>query len=171
MFTLNWIESNFVILTSLAAAIKWIWEYSSLRKFEKNKFLLERIEKFLELESTQKVHKLLDWNSIHIEIHSQPHIINDQILNEALLTHDQKHRFDPHEIYLREIFDEYFDNLGKLIILSETGLVDKQNLKKFLRYWIMILSGKSNNKPQNLILTFHKYLEFYGYLDVLKFLK
>lgn len=165
------LESNLLVITSLGTAIKWIWEYSMVRKFEKNKFLLEKIEQFNSLESTQKVHKLLDWNSLKLEINSELILINDEILRLSLITHDKKHSFDSQEVYLRRIFDEYFDNLGKLIILSDTGLVDKKNLRKFLKYWISILNGSLNNKPKDLIETIHTYLEFYGYTDVLKFIK
>jgi hypothetical protein len=167
----DYIVTNIVIITSLFAGIRWIWEYSQSRKFEKNKFLLERIEKFLELDSTKKVHKLLDWNKISIEFDSKTEIIDDGILIQSLVTHNKKNHFEPVEMNIRSIFDEYFDNLSKLIILSRTGLVDEKNLKKFLVYWMNILNGKSNNKPKLFTDIIHEYLIFYGYQDVLNFIK
>ena len=68
MSVLNWVVDNFVLIAGLATTLRWVWEYSQNRKFEKNKFLLERIEKFNSLPSTQKMQKLLDWNSIKIDI-------------------------------------------------------------------------------------------------------
>ena len=118
----NWIESDFVLIAGLATSLKWVWEYSQSRKFEKNKFLLERIEKFNNLESTQKVQKILDWNSISIEINDVKVKVNDGILVESLKTHDQKVSFDSTEVYLRQIFDDYFTGITELIILSNTGL-------------------------------------------------
>jgi len=128
----QWVESDFVLIAGLATSLKWVWEYSQSRKFEKNKFLLERIEKFNNLDSTQKVQKILDWNSISIEINDVKVKVDDGILVESLKTHDQKATFDSTEVYLRQIFDDYFTGITELIILSNTGLVDKGNLKKFL---------------------------------------
>ena len=167
----NLIESNFVLIAGLATSVKWVWEYSQSRKFEKNKFLLERIEKFNNLESTQKVQKILDWNAITIDIDGVDTKIDDSILVEALKTHDQKSSFDSKEVYIREIFDDYFTGLTELIILSETGLVDEKNLKKFLQYWIDILNGTKKNKPGVFVKIIGNYLSFYEYTEVLKFLK
>jgi hypothetical protein len=167
----NWVESDFVLIAGLATSLKWVWEYSQSRKFEKNKFLLERIEKFNNLESSKKVQKILDWNSISIEVNNVRVKVDDGILVESLKTHDQKASFDSIEVYLRQIFDDYFTGITELIILSETGLVDKKNLKKFLKYWIDILNGKKKNKPKSFVKTIENYLKFYGYTEVLEFLK
>jgi hypothetical protein len=171
MNLINWLENNFVLITGLGASIKWIWEYSQSRLFEKNKFLLERIEKFNSSESVQKVEKLLDWNTIKIDIDGVSTKVDDDILIEALKTHQQKMSFDSNEVYIREIFDDYFTGITELLVLSNTGLVDKKNLKKFLQYWINILNGTNKNKPETLIKTFHNYLEYYGYKEVLEFIK
>jgi len=167
----QWVESDFVLIAGLATSLKWVWEYSQSRKFEKNKFLLERIEKFNNLESTQKVQKILDWNAIYIEINGAKVKVDDGILVESLKTHDQKASFDSTEVYLRAIFDDCFTGITELIILSNTGLVDKRNLKKFLKYWIDILNGKKKNKPESFVKTIENYLKFYGYTEVSEFLK
>jgi len=167
----QWVESDFVLIAGLATSLKWVWEYSQSRKFEKNKFLLERIEKFNNLESTEKVQKILDWNSIKIEINDVSVKVDDSIIVEALKTHDQKASFDSTEVYLRQIFDDYFTGITELIILSNTGLVDKRNLKKFLKYWVDILNGNKRNKPESFVKTIENYLKFYGYTEVSEFLK
>ena len=167
----QWVESDFVLIAGLVTSLKWVWEYSQSRKFEKNKFLLERIEKFNNLESTEKVQKILDWNSIKIEINDVSVKVDDSIILEALRTHDQKGSFDSTEVYLRQIFDDYFTGITELIILSNTGLVDKRNLKKFLKYWVDILNGNKRNKPESFVKTIENYLKFYGYTEVSEFLK
>ena len=167
----QWVESDFVLIAGLVTSLKWVWEYSQSRKFEKNKFLLERIEKFNNLESTEKVQKILDWNSIKIEINDVSVKVDDSLILEALKTHDQKASFDSTEVYLRQIFDDYFTGITELIILSNTGLVDKRNLKKFLKYWVDILNGNKRNKPEIFVQTISNYINFYGYEEVSKFLK
>lgn len=171
MSFIDWTVDNFVLIAGLATTLRWVWEYSESRKFEKNKFLLERIEKFNNLESTKKMQKLLDWNSIKIDINGVSTKVDDSILMEALKTHNDKKTFDSIEVEIRETFDDYLTGLTELIILSKTGLVDKKNLKKFLLYWINILNGKKQNKPKEIINTFDKFIKYYGYVEVSYFLK
>lgn len=167
----KWIEENFVLITGVAASIKWIWEYSESRKFEKNKFLLERIERFSEKSSIQTVQRLLDWNRISIEVNGETQVIDDAFLITALLTHDVKNQFTLTEVHIRQIFDDYFTGISELTMLAKTGLVDSTNLKKFMRYWIDILNGSNLNKPKEFSETIKLYLAFYGYADVLDFIK
>lgn len=171
MIILNWIIDNFVWIAGLATTIKWVLEYSESRKFKKNKFLLERIEKFNSLASTQKMQKLLDWNAIKIDIDGVQTKVDDSILIEALKTHNQKKSFDSTEVYIRGIFDDYLTGLTELIILSKTDLVDEKNLRKFIQYWISILNGTKQNKPKSLVETFKNFIEYYGYSEVSEFLK
>jgi len=171
MSIIDWTVDNFVLIAGLATTLKWVWEYSESRKFEKNKFLLERIEKFNSLPSTQKMQKILDWNAIKIDIDGVLTRVDDAILIESLKTNDQKVSFDPTEVYIREIFDDYLTGLTELIILSKTGLVDKKNLKRFVQYWINILNGSKQNKPELLVETFKGFIDFYGYSEVSEFLK
>jgi len=170
LYIWKWIEENFILITGVAASSKWIWEYSESRKFEKNKFLLERIEKFNSHHSIRTVQSLLDWNKISIEINGVSTIVDDECLVEALKTHDLKDRFTTTEFYIRQIFDEYFTGISELIILSKTGLVDSVNLRKFMKYWTEIMNGTKHNKPAELINSIERYLQFYGYSDVLEFI-
>ena len=168
---LNWIQDNFVWIAGLSAGLKWIWEFSTSNKFNKNKFLVERIDKFDSLDSTKKVKKLLDWNLSKIEINGELVRVDDDFLIQSLRVHGEYDQFSLEESYLRKIFDEYFDGLEQLIVLSKTGIIDKENLFKFIEYWIDILKGKKQNKPKTLIETIHTYLKFYGYSELFKILK
>jgi hypothetical protein len=167
---ISFIEDNFVLIGGLAAAFKWTYEYSQQRKFEKSKFLLERIEKFYQIEEVKLVNKLLDWNNTSIYYEDKQYVIDDEILSNALVTHDNKSKFTPTEVMIRKVFDIYFDELKELIILRDCGLIDHKNLKRFLKYWVDILNGDKKNKPKELVQTIQDYLEFYGYEDVLEFI-
>lgn len=167
---LKFILDNFIFITGVVTAGKWVYEYSQNRKFEKNKFLLERIEKFYELKCVEQVHRLLDWNLSKIEINGDMVSITDEILCEALLTHNKKSSFNRTEVYLRSIFDEYFDELNELIILSKCDLIDSKNLRQFLKYWLQILNGSKSVKSKLFFKTIDSYLEFYDFHEVKKFI-
>lgn len=167
----NYVLNNFVFVTGVAAGMKWVYEYSQSRKFEKNKFLYEKISSLDDLENTNFVKKMLDWNKFKIKDGNDIHFITDDILIEALTTHDKKKQFNPTEVWIRGQFDEYLDNINELIILSECGLIDKKNLKKMLKYWIEILNGTKNVKRKQFSVQVQNYLSYYGYHDVAAFIE
>lgn len=161
------LEIVVTIIGALVAIFKWVFEYTKQKKWEKNKFLLDKLEHFFELETTKVMHNLLDWNGIKIKILDSDMYIDDNYLFHAFETHDTKHQYTKEEKRLREIFDEYFDNLTKLIFMTKNGLIDKKGFNMFMAYWLNILSGRSNNKSYELKTQIHKYLGFYGF-DILK---
>ena len=166
----HYILNNFVFVTGVLAGMKWVYEYSQSRKFEKNKFLYDKLSKFDDLENTKFVKKMLDWNKLKIKDGQDIHFITDDILIEALTTHDKKKQFNPTEVWVRAQFDEYFDNVNELIILSECGLIDKKNLKRMLKYWIDILNGTKKVKRKEFSAQIQNYLSYYGYHDVAAFI-
>ncbi len=170
MNILNFLISNSVFLLGTFTAIKGVFEYSQKRKFEKNLFLHEQMNKFFEIEEVQVVHRLLDWNSSRISYSGKEYFFDDGILLGGIQTHDKKTRFDEREVIIRKVFDKYFDELNHLVILKDCNLLDESNLRKFLKYWIEIIKGEKRNKSSEIIKALHKYLEFYDYIEVKKFI-
>lgn len=156
---------------AVGAAIKWTYEYSNKLKWEKNKFLLEQIEKFQSDPNTQTMELILDWNRCNIVINETKIEFDDDLFYHSLATHDKVHKFTKEELLLRGLFDDYFDSLTKLIILADSGMVSESNLKLFLSYWFKILSGESSSKSQTIIDQIRSYLQFYGYDRLLEFLE
>lgn len=165
------IELILSIAGALCAAFKWVYEYSRKLKWEMNVFLLEQIEKFRSLESTRAMEKILDWNSAYVSFQNERMLVNDSMLEGAFKTHNIKHTFTKEEVKLRSIFDEYFDNLTKLIFMTKVGLADKKNLILFLEYWFRILSGISKSKSKEVLNEMWKYMEYYGYVDLIQFME
>lgn len=170
MNILNFLISNSVFLLGTFTAIKGVFEYSQKRRFEKNLFLHEQMNKFFEIEEVQVVHRILDWNSTKISYQGKDYYFDDTILLSGIQTHDKKNRFDEREVIIRKIFDKYFDELNHLVILKDCNLIDESNLRKFLKYWIEIIRGDKKNKSSEIIKSLHNYLEFYDYIEVKKFI-
>ena len=164
------IELKITIITAVITGIKWVYEYTKQLTWEKNRFLLDRLDLFKNKENTKKMQLLLDWNDINIEIGEKRQRVDDEILLGAFITHNKKSSFTTLEFELRSIFDEYFDDLNEFIVLCETGLIDKENLKIYMKYWFDILTHKKNSKSLILINKIHEYLDYYGYKDLYNFL-
>lgn len=106
---------------------------------------------------------MLDWNSLELDFDGRKVRVDDNMLFEALQTHDTKHSFTRDEMKIRELFDEYFDGLTEFLILDECGLVNKKDLRKFMKYWLDILSGERSSKSQKLNRQIDEYMLFYGF--------
>lgn len=164
------IELLITIIGGLTATFKWVFEYSKQLRWEKNKFLLEKIEEFNQFESTKVMHKLLDWNAIKINLGDEEITITDNDLLSAFQTHNVKHSFTSNEVKLRAIFDEYFDSLSKLVYMTKNGLINRKGLNMFMGYWFNILSGRSSNKNKNLRDAIYNYMKFYNFIDLKNYL-
>jgi hypothetical protein len=165
-------EITTLITSTIAIVIgaKWVYEYTENINWQKNKFLLEQLEIFHNLESTKTMEKLLDWNACTIEINGESVYIDDNVLMSAFSTHDTKHKFTKQESFLRNLFDEYFDNITKLIFMSKTGLIKKKNFIIFMQYWLKILSGRTNKKTLELSNQIQRYIRFYEFDILVDFL-
>jgi hypothetical protein len=164
------IEIILSIIGGLYATFKWIYEYSENLKWNRNKFMLDEIDKFRSIQTTKSVEKILDWNGINVEVYGTEIYVNDEILFEALQTHDVKQKFSKDEVLLRNLFDEYFDNLTKLIYMCETKMISSNNFKLFMSYWLDILSSKNKNKPKKVHDQILRYLEYYRFFTLKNYL-
>lgn len=164
------IEEKVTIGIALVTGIKWVYEYTKKLTWDKNRFLLERYEKFKSKDSTKKMQLILDWNAITIELNENNVRVNDTMLYNALQTHNVVEVFNLNEVALRKLFDEYFDDLNEFRLLSEAGLISEKNYRLFMGYWFEIITGKKNNKPENVKNQLKTYLIFYGYSDLYDFM-
>jgi len=164
------IEIILSIIGGLYATFKWIYEYGENLKWNRNKFMLDEIDKFRSIQTTKSVEKILDWNGINVEVYGTEIYVNDEILFEALQTHDVKQKFSKDEVLLRNLFDEYFDNLTKLIYMCETKMISSNNFKLFMSYWLDILSSKNKNKPKKVHDQILRYLEYYRFFTLKNYL-
>jgi hypothetical protein len=158
-------EENMTLWAAIAAVAKWVYEYTKRLSWDRNRFLLERIEKFRSMESTGKVQTMLDWNGANVELRGKQVWVDDEVLVSALQTHDVKGSFTSTEFAIRGLFDQYFDGLSELVAMSRSGLVDKGNLRLFMRYWIDILGGR-RGKRKAVSDQFGRYMLFYGYEEL-----
>ena len=164
------IEEKITLGIAVITGVKWVYEYTKKLTWDKNKFLLERYEKFKLKESTKAIQLLLDWNKITIILNGESMKVDDNMLFESFQTHDVKTSFTKDEASLRKLFDEYLDDLNEFRLLSETGLISEKNYRLFMKYWFEILTGKKSNKPKKVLSQIESYMKYYGYNDLFVFM-
>lgn len=89
-----------VVLTFL----KITFEYVKGLKWKKSEFLSKEIKEFFNDKNVKNVCSLLDWNARKIEIEGELVLITDEIIYNALQTHNNKNKFTETESKLRDMF-------------------------------------------------------------------
>lgn len=164
------IEEKITIAIALITGIKWVYEYTKKLSWDRNKFLLERYEKFKSKESTKAMQLILDWNAITVELNGVNIRVTDEMFYESLQTHDVRQTFTVNEARLRKLYDEYFDDLNEFRLLAESGLISEKNYRLFMEYWFKIITGEKESKSPRVIKQLEHYLKFYGYSDLYTFM-
>jgi hypothetical protein len=156
----------------VGASFKWVWEYTKSQTWQKNKFLIEQLDAFKSLDSTKAMETILDWNAAKISYGDKKVFVTDELLKEAIYTHDIKKKFTNDEFIIRDIIDEYFDSLTRLVMLCEQNLVPKESLILQMRYWFNILKGNTDrSKSREIVDMLNQYMEYYGYTELREFLR
>jgi hypothetical protein len=162
--------SNLLVIGGgLFATGKWLYEIIQKNKWEKNKFLLEKLEEFREKNNTKVFHQILDWNGSFVEVENEKFRVDDDLFISALDLHTDRHKFSREELLLRNTFDRYFDDLNTLYFMVKVGLVDEKHFKKFMDYWFKFFKGKGN-KPDEFYTKIANYMKFYGYGELYDFI-
>lgn len=164
------IEEKITIGIALITGIKWVYEYTKKLTWDKNKFLLEKYEKFKLKQSTKAMQLILDWNAISVELDGVNIRVTDEMFYESLQTHDVRQTFTVNETRLRKLYDEYFDELNEFRLLAEAGLISEKNYRLFMQYWFEIITGEKESKSPKVIAQLEHYLKFYGYSDLYDFM-
>ncbi len=156
------------IVFALAGGAKWVYEYTKNLKWQRAKFLSEKMKEFFTDPEIKKALVILDWNSAKIEMANRSgekieYKFDDYIIMEALTTHDKKHSFTFEERQVRNLFDYFFDRLSEINVWIETGLIEEKQAKIYLKYWIDIIKGNRKSKSRNYTECLQKYLDFYNF--------
>ena len=139
-----------LLLTSLTL-LKGIVEYQKTQKWKKLEFIAKEVKEFFADFNVKRMLLLLDWNMLDLPIkegeittNAKTIKINDDILFSAWQHHEASDGFPELETLIRVIFDEGLSKLSLFNQYLKTGLMEENDLKPYLIYWIDII-GKAEN--------------------------
>jgi hypothetical protein len=124
-----------------------LWRWMVDQKWRRVQHAQSLVEKFLEKKNTIKAFEILDTIgdvecvSKYDAKRKETINITDEFLIGALSTFDQKKENDESEIIMRDIFDDFFDDLSTFQGHIESGLIKLQDIKPYLEYWMSELGG------------------------------
>ena len=163
------VSNLIVIIGGFIAFGKWIYEIVQNYKWERNKFLLEKLEEFRKKDNTKIFHQILDWNGSKIKINGKEFRVDDLLLITSLDLQTDREVFQTEELLIRNTIDEYFDDLTTLVFMVKVGLIDEDYFRNFMSYWFNILKG-DGRKPEIVSKKIKKYLKYYGYEELYNFM-
>lgn len=185
------------VITGCIAFVVGILQYTRAQKWRRAEFAAKEFKEFISKPAIANAMLMLDWNSRIYEIGKASYpgvgtdqdaknegvssnVIDDIVLANALVHHNQKYRcpsperrqpgFTLPEIFVRDVFDAFFEGLQMFENFIASGLVRSTEFQPYLAYWIDIIGNVRNQttKPDWCRRNIWHYIDSYGYKSVQK---
>jgi hypothetical protein len=143
-------------------------QYEESQKWKRIEFTIGLMDKFESrplfntaksmLEYTDKIIEFPVWIKVPADT-LEKNKRNDGLLKKAL---EKDENLEKYDIYIRDCFDEFFDDLSQLNLFIEKKFIDFEELKVFLPYWIeLIANDRDAKKPDDVIQIIWAFMERY----------
>lgn len=170
-----------LLLVSIIAFFKGLFEYTKAQKWKKAEFVSKEMKEFLNDFDVKRAFILLDWSYSEIplkenEIDSTTKKLwfDQTLIMKSLKTHYEVHNgeFTLEESTIKMIFDSLFEKLLIFEHYIKSGLITKADIQPYLIYWIEIIADIENSmKPIEVKKQMFVYIDQYGYSELRCFFK
>lgn len=169
------LESIVKVVGIIGAVITIVFSYKTYEdgeKWKKANFSVEQFRKFQENRSVQLVNQILDYDRKQLPLFTKDDLVtvDERMVERALIIDSLKGSFDDQESKIREVFDEYFDELGLFNRYYQTKVVDSAVLRTYLVYQIKLIADPNHKRKSKLLSALQKrmwkYLDYYEFRDV-----
>jgi hypothetical protein len=183
------------VFSGILAFTAGLLQYMRAQKWKRAEFIAKEFKEFKSFPAVSNAMLMLDWNSRDFIIHKPNDYgldnqtntgvnskendteINDIVLANALVHHNQKHlSFSPErritgfttkEAFVRDTFDAFFEGLQIFEQFIQSGLISAAEFKPYLIYWIEIIANDNNiSKPEWCRKNIWHYIDAYDYKSV-----
>jgi hypothetical protein len=153
--------------------IKGYIEYRNAQKWKRLEFLAQEMKDFFSNPCTQRMMKVLDYRNgelfvLPTESDDLKKISFDQdILLSGFSIGKTVNELTAEDRILRAIIDGFLDNLCNYNRYIETGLITKDDLWHYLKYWLNILGNPESGKRSKTVMKqIWAYIDHFNYTDV-----
>jgi hypothetical protein len=159
------------IISGLIAFSFGIYQYIKGQEWKRAEFVVNLIDKFESQIQVKNAMLMLDWNSRQIVFSDKTSIyFEDNILEHALTIHTRLALGDEYtedESKIRDAFDVFFDGLQRFDQHIELGLLNADDLRPYILYWIELIGNENPIRKSNTIIKIMwEYIHYYGYSGV-----
>jgi len=169
-----------LLLVSIIALIKGLYEYSKAQKWKKAEFVSKEMKEFLNDFDVKRAFTLLDWSYSDIPLKENDIVgkkalkFDNELIYNSLKTHleVENGEFTDAEATLKIVFDALFEKLLIFEHYIKTNLITNKDIKPYLIYWIEIIADIDNKmKPIEIKRQMFVYIDQYGYSELRCFFK
>ncbi|MBX3257835.1 MAG: hypothetical protein KF862_27140 [Chitinophagaceae bacterium] len=124
-------------------------------------------KQFSENKSVITANKLLDYNRARVFLDDTATFMDEDFVMYSLRIDTADSDFQYPQGKIRDVFDDYFDQLGLFNRFAKTDLISYDEIKPYLIYQISIIADKNNlRKNDEFRKALWEYIIYYGYTDV-----
>ena len=153
-----------------------IVEYRNNQKWKKSELANELFNKFNTNFNVKRAMYMLDWNKYEIPLikneigNNTKFYFHDVLLESSLKPHTEaKNGFTREEALIRNIMDDFFEQLGLFYIHIKKKLITKEDIDDYIEYWLEIIANPTNNRKNNIVRKeILNYIVFYKYNNVVR---
>lgn len=162
-----WIKVITLAFTG-CAVIATLATYFSTQKWKKAEFTYTTFKQFSENKSVIIANKLLDYNRARVALdNDSATFLDEDFVIYSLRIDTINGDFKYPQGKIRDIFDDYLDQLSLFNRFAKTELITYEEMKPYLIYQISIIAD-TNNTRKNMEFRhgLWDYINFYGFTDV-----
>lgn len=156
---------------ALLAFIAGLQQYRIGDEWKRAEWVGAEAARFLQSRAVRTVLSCLDWSQryVQLQVHSTDDTfvwVDDATVKEALRQHKDGETFTRKEAALRDDVGEFFDGLGRFWIMIERKLVDIEEVRPHLEYWVKIVAGDDEaaiHKPNDYLEALWTFADVYQY--------
>jgi len=148
-----------------------LWRWIIDQRWRRVQHAQSLIREFLTKPNTNKAFEIIDTEGEGNFDTDDKHVttieIKDAFLIEALSTFDQKQDSSEDELVVREIFDEFFEDLNGFQHHVDSRLIKLRDVAPYLEYWMRALTGRERVRNIDFARQCATFLTYFGYRKVL----
>jgi len=146
--------------------------YKDTEKWKKAEFAVPQIKVFQKDTAVQLVTQILDWDKRTLPLFKGGgnFYVSETRVESALMVDSMKSDFDTVETRIRDVFDEYFEELGRLDRYYKEGVMDTTMLRPVLSYQLALVADIHHKRKSDDLSALQKrlweYIDYYKFADV-----
>jgi len=143
--------------------------YQAAQKWKVAEFTSQKYKEFSENRSVRLVNEMLDYNTRAVTLFDNDSLqaLSDDAVFASLVVDSINGEFSKTETKIRDVFDEYFEQLSTFNRYAKTELISYEEIKPYLIYQVSIICDRNNpRKTSEYRKRIWDYIRYYGYTDV-----
>jgi len=137
------------LLGALVAFLVGLRQYRRAQAWKRAEWVAAEVASFLSTPDVVNALAMIDWWGRYIllfPLHPDPEQrqvkVDDPLVTAALVHHSKSAGFNRAQARIRDCFDCLLDGLERFENFIEVGLIDVEDVRPYLSYWIERISGR-----------------------------